>query len=332
MINLKHPLVKLADVMDWALIENAFCSHFASTTGGCVVPKIGSGALRGIEAGLQDHRRPIRRAALRLVGAAMDRQGRAIAGPPVRSRAAGGRRGGGGPLRRKRDAHQWHVELAARRGDWHGGVLHRAPEARARGDGRRGYPARFQGIAVHDHWKPYRVYTHCAHALCNAHHLRELKYCEELTGHWWPVELRRVLLDGKDVVTDAQAAGRTALEPAHLAALQARYDEQVRNGLDAPSRCARRIRAGTKARPSSTRRPIYCCGCGTTRPKYCGSSRTGASRLTTTSPSAWVRPVKVKLKVIGGADAFCVIRSVWVTSKLNGLNPFDTLRLAFEGW
>jgi len=29
-----------------------------------------------------------------------------------------------------------------------------------------------------------------------------------------------------------------------------------------------------------------------------------------------VRPVKVKLKVIGGADAFCVIRSVWETSKL----------------
>ena len=32
-INLKHPLVKLADVMDWALIENAFAAHFAATTG-----------------------------------------------------------------------------------------------------------------------------------------------------------------------------------------------------------------------------------------------------------------------------------------------------------
>ena len=48
-----------------------------------------------------------------------------------------------------------------------------------------------------------------------------------------------------------------------------------------------------------------------------------------------VRPVKVKLKVaggfraVGGSDAFRVIRSVWETSKLNGQNPFDTLRLAF---
>ena len=33
MINLKHPLVKLAEVMDWDLIEKAFGSHFASSTG-----------------------------------------------------------------------------------------------------------------------------------------------------------------------------------------------------------------------------------------------------------------------------------------------------------
>jgi len=50
-----------------------------------------------------------------------------------------------------------------------------------------------------------------------------------------------------------------------------------------------------------------------------------------------VRPVKVKLQVIGGCRAlggstvFCVLRSVWETNKLNGINPFDTLRLVFEG-
>ena len=50
-----------------------------------------------------------------------------------------------------------------------------------------------------------------------------------------------------------------------------------------------------------------------------------------------VRPIKVKIKVIGGfrsvggSEAFCVIRSIWETNKLNGINPFDTFRGVFAG-
>lgn len=49
-----------------------------------------------------------------------------------------------------------------------------------------------------------------------------------------------------------------------------------------------------------------------------------------------MRPVKVKLKVsgglraVGGAEAFCVLRSVWETSKLNGQNPFEVLHQAMK--
>ena len=145
----------------------------------------------------------------------------------------------------------------------------------------------FQGIAVHDHWKPYRVYTHCSHALCNAHHLRELNYCEELTGHGWPAGLRRVLLDAKDAVTDAKA--RRANRPGTRAT--GRFAGPLRRTHQdwpwMPGPYARPSRAEGKARSSSTRRPACCSGCGATRIRYCGSSPTGASRLTTTSPNAW---------------------------------------------
>jgi len=57
----------------------------------------------------------------------------------------------------------------------------------------------FTGVAVHDGWKPYRAYTGAIHALCAAHHLRELLGAQELAvvpgdvpnaGAWWPVAER----------------------------------------------------------------------------------------------------------------------------------------------
>ena len=43
---------------------------------------------------------------------------------------------------------------------------------------------RFTGVAVHDGWQAYREYD-CQHALCNAHHLRELIYVFANTGQQW---------------------------------------------------------------------------------------------------------------------------------------------------
>lgn len=38
---------------------------------------------------------------------------------------------------------------------------------------------RYEGVAVHDAWAPYDTYTGAAHALCNAHLLRELIYVQD---------------------------------------------------------------------------------------------------------------------------------------------------------
>jgi len=51
---------------------------------------------------------------------------------------------------------------------------------------------RFTGILVHDHWRPYFQLS-CLHALCNAHHLRELAYAHEQEHQAWAKRMIELL-------------------------------------------------------------------------------------------------------------------------------------------
>ena len=51
----------------------------------------------------------------------------------------------------------------------------------------------FTGVLCHDHWKPYYQYTQCQHALCNAHHIRELERAWEQDGMQWAKDMQTLL-------------------------------------------------------------------------------------------------------------------------------------------
>ena len=50
-----------------------------------------------------------------------------------------------------------------------------------------------KGVLVHDHWKPYFTLDGVDHALCNAHHLRELKALEEIEKEPWAFKMSHLL-------------------------------------------------------------------------------------------------------------------------------------------
>jgi transposase len=66
-----------------------------------------------------------------------------------------------------------------------------------------GILTQFKGILCHDHWKAYFCYTDCEHALCNAHHLRELLAAFEHEGQRWAKRMRKCLLDMAQAVEQA---------------------------------------------------------------------------------------------------------------------------------
>lgn len=51
----------------------------------------------------------------------------------------------------------------------------------------------YKGVAVHDGLTSYFGYETCTHALCNAHHLRELRFIHEQYGQAWAADLRLLL-------------------------------------------------------------------------------------------------------------------------------------------
>jgi len=62
---------------------------------------------------------------------------------------------------------------------------------------------RFKGILCHDHWKPYYRYDGCLHALCNAHHLRELISAYDQDKQEWAGKMQELLKEINIAVHDA---------------------------------------------------------------------------------------------------------------------------------
>lgn len=85
-------------------------------------------------------------------------------------------------------------------------------------------------IVVHDHWTSYFQLPDVTHALCNAHHLRELTALVDIDGEDWARRMRSLLRRLCHAVNLArEKAG--ALRPATIRAAERIYDRIVHDGI-----------------------------------------------------------------------------------------------------
>jgi transposase len=90
----------------------------------------------------------------------------------------------------------------------------------------------YRGTVVHDGLLSYSYYTHCRHALCGVHLLRELTYFEELSAETksWAGPLKELLLEMKRKVERVREEGGKGLGEDDLMRLTGSYDRLVAEG------------------------------------------------------------------------------------------------------
>src|SRR6202790_2959999 len=86
------------------------------------------------------------------------------------------------------------------------------------------------GIVVHDHWKPYYTLKGVLHALCNAHHLRELKALVEIEKEDWARKMQRLLRRACHATNLARKQGVT-LSPRLISLIERCYDAILLEGF-----------------------------------------------------------------------------------------------------
>ncbi len=196
----------------------------------------------------------------------------------------------------------------------------------------------FKGTATHDHWKPYFKYQDCNHSLCNAHHLRELKFIEKQYGQLWPKQLATLLLEIKDLVAKTPDEKLPFFK---IKSFEQRYDEIVKKGFDANPRPpeSQDTSSNSKKRgPPKNLPPVNLLNrLKNFKPQVLAFMYDFRVPFDNNQAERDVRMVKVKQKVSGcfrtleGAEQFGRVRGYISTARKNAKNVFDAIKDAFNG-
>jgi transposase len=194
----------------------------------------------------------------------------------------------------------------------------------------------FHGRLIHDFFKPYFTYD-CRHALCNAHHLRELKFIEEECGQSWASSMANLLVAIKNQV-EWHKAHQIELSSMRMQVYERCYDEIIMMGLwhsDNFSSLPKKPRRSGYAKQSKAKNLLD--RLRFHREEVLAFMFDPVIPFTNNQAEQDIRMIKVKQKISGcfrseqGAQWFSSIKSYISTAKKQSQNSLDVIRSAFSG-
>ena len=185
----------------------------------------------------------------------------------------------------------------------------------------------FAGTAVHDGWAPYRIYEKARHALCGAHHLRELVSAEE-QGQEWASAMSALLLDAKHAAWQARQAGCDSLDQGALGTVHDCYREIIAMGYEQnPELSANRV----GRRPKRTKAQNLLLRLDCREAEVLRFAHDFQVPFDNNLCERDLRMVKLQQKISGcwrttqGAERFLAIRSSLSTARKQGQRPVEVL-------
>jgi len=197
----------------------------------------------------------------------------------------------------------------------------------------RGILPRFTGVLCHDHWKPYYRYTGCSHALCNAHHLRELTCAHEQDKQVWAGKMKRLLEQMNHAVHDADGS----LEKDKARHYRLRYQrllQQAEIECPAPAQSQHKGKRGRVKRSKSRNLLERLIGYEDDVLRFMDNP---IVPFTNNQGESDIRMTKVQQKISGcfrsmeGAEIFCRVRGYLSTCRKQGLKSSRAMEMLFEG-
>ena len=190
----------------------------------------------------------------------------------------------------------------------------------------------FNGILCHDHWKPYYK-IHCTHALCNAHHLRELTRAFEQDDQKWAQALSNLLVTINNKVIDAGGV----LDAKDARKYRLEYQKIIKQG---EIECPEPVRPKKKGKRGRIKKSKSRNLLERLRDYENDTLRFMENALvpfTNNLGESDIRMTKVQQKISGcfrsidGARIFCLIRSYLSTCRKQGIKSSHALELLFNG-
>jgi len=191
---------------------------------------------------------------------------------------------------------------------------------------------KFKGILCHDHWKPY-FKLDCTHALCNAHHLRELTRAWEEDGMQWAKTMQTLLETINQKVNDAGGA----LDAQESDKYRLQYRELIKQAkIECPEPSGPR-KKGKRGRIKKSKSRNLLERLREFEQETLRFMDNVRVPFTNNLGENDIRMTKVQQKISGcfrsmeGAKIFCRIRSYLSTCRKHGVKASEALDLLFNG-